>query len=731
VPLLAALLSVPLPEARYAPLSLSPQRQRQKTLEVLLAWLVAEAGRQPTLAVWEDLHWADPSTLEFLSLLINQGPIARLLTLLTCRPEFYPPWSPRPYFTQLTLGRLGRVQIEAMIERITGGKALPAEVVQQIVAKTDGVPLFVEELTKAILESGLLREHADRYELTGPLPTLAIPTTLHDSLMARLDRLAEGKEVAQLAATLGRTFPYELLWAVTPLDEATLQQALARLIEAELLYQHGVPPQATYLFKHALIQETAYQSLLKSTRQQYHQRIAQVLAEHFPETAEAQPELLAHHYTEAGFREQAIDYWQRAGRQALQRSANQETVQHVTRGLELLAMLPETLARAQQELDLQMTLGPALIATKSPAASEVEQTYARARALCAQVGEAPQLFPVLRGLGQFYLMRGTLSTARELGEQLYRLAQREAAPTPRLEAHEALGSTLFFLGEYAAARTHLEQAIGLADPMAQRALVLRYDVAPGVRCLALAANTLWCLGFPTQAMRRSQEGLAQAQALAHPYSLAVAQHYAAYLHHRRREVPAVQTLADALLTLATAQGFPLWAGHGTCWRGWTLTMQGQGTTGIVQMHQGLAAVLATGQTLSQPLHLTLLAEAAGHTGQIEEGLRLVTEALAALEASGRSDLLAEGYRLQGVLLQQVLPDAAQAEACFQQALAIARRQQAKSWELRAAMSLSRLWQQQGKRAAARDLLAPVYRWFTEGFDTADLQAAKILLGELL
>ena len=361
----------------------------------MLAWLLAEAERQPTLAVWEDLHWADPSTLEFLSLLIDQIPTARLLALFTCRPEFRPPWSPRSYLTQLTLDRLGRAQVEAMTERITGGKALPVEVVQQIVAKTDGVPLFVEELTKAILESGLLREREDRYELTGPLPSLAIPATLHDSLMARLDRLATGKEVAQLAATLGRIFPYELLRAVTPLDEATLQQAVARLVEAELLYQRGVPPQATYIFKHALIQETAYQSLLKSTRQQYHQRIAQVLDEQFPETAETQPELLAHHYTEAGFREQAVGYWQRAGQQALQRSANPEAILHLTTGLALLTTLPETPARAQQELDLQIALGSALTATKGQAAPEVEQTYARAQALCAQVGETPQLFPTL------------------------------------------------------------------------------------------------------------------------------------------------------------------------------------------------------------------------------------------------------------------------------------------------------------------------------------------------
>jgi predicted ATPase/class 3 adenylate cyclase len=731
VPLLAALLSVPLPEARYAPLPLSPQRQRQKTLEALLAWLLAEAERQPTLAVWEDLHWADPSTLEFLGLLIDQTPTARLLTLCTCRPEFQPPWTPRSYLTQLTLGRLGRAQVEVMLARVTGGKALPAEVVQQVVAKTDGVPLFVEELTKAVLESGLLREREDRYELAGPLPPLAIPATLHDSLMARLDRLATGKEVAQLAATLGRTFPYELLQAVAPLDEAALQQALARLVEAELLYQRGVPPQTTYVFKHALIQETAYQSLLKSTRQQYHQRIAHVLATHFSETAEAQPELLAHHYTEAGFREQAIAYWQRAGQQALQRSANPEAIQHLTTGLKLLATLPETPARAQRELDLQLALGPALMATKGQAAPEVEQTYARARALCARVGETPQLFPTLRGLCRFYHNRGALQTARELGEQFYRLAQREAAPMHLLEAHDTLGGTLFFLGEYAAARTHLEQGIALTDPMAQRALALRHGLAPGVTCLAYEANTLWSLGSPAQALQRSQEALALAQELAHPHSLAQAQHWAAYLHQRRREGPAVQALAEALLALATAQGFPLWMGFGACWRGWALAMQGQGEAGLAQLHQGLAAVVAVGTTVSRPFCLVLLAETAGQAGQVAEGLRLLAEALVALEASGRGDLLAEAYRLQGeFLLRQAPPDAAQAEVCFQQALTIARRQQAKSWQLRAAMSLSRLWQQQGKRDAAYQLLAEVYHWFTEGFDTADLQEAKALLDEL-
>ena len=336
VPLVATLLSLPLPAERYPPLTLTPQRQKQKTLEALLTWLLALTEQQPVLFVVEDLHWIDPSTLEFLTLLVEQGPTARLLTLLTCRPEFQPPWGLRTHLTPVALQRLPQSQVEVMIARVTGGKALPAEVVAQIVAKTDGVPLFVEELTKTVLESGLLRETDGAYALTGPLPLLAIPATLHDSLMARLDRLATVKTVAQLGAVLGRTFSYAVLQAVTPLDEAALQQALARLVEAELLYQRGVPPQATYLFKHALIQEAAYQSLLKSTRQQYHQQIAQVFETRFPAVVETQPELVAHHYTEAGLAEQAVPYWHRAGQQASERSAHLEAISHFTTGIALL-----------------------------------------------------------------------------------------------------------------------------------------------------------------------------------------------------------------------------------------------------------------------------------------------------------------------------------------------------------------------------------------------------------
>ncbi len=397
VPLLAALLSLPVSE-QYRPLTLSPQRQKQKTQEALVAWLLAETARQPVLAVWEDLHWADPSTLELLALLLDHVPTARLLLVLTSRPEFCPPWAPRSYVTQLTLPRMPRRQSEEMVLRVTGGKPVPAEVLAQIVAKTDGIPLFIEELVKTILAAGLVQEDTGRYVLTGPLPPLAIPTTLQDALMARLDRLAVVKEVAQLGAVLGREFSYELLRAVALQDEGTLPQALAQLMEAELLYQRGLPPHATYVFKHALIQDAAYQSLLKSTRQQHHQRIARVLEHLFSDTAATQPEVLAHHYTEAGLSAQALPYWQQAGQHALQRSAPAEAIAHLTQGLAVLTTLPETPERLQQELDLQVALGTALRTTKGNAAPEVERPYTRARELCAQLGYTPQLFPVLRGL---------------------------------------------------------------------------------------------------------------------------------------------------------------------------------------------------------------------------------------------------------------------------------------------------------------------------------------------
>jgi TOMM system kinase/cyclase fusion protein len=738
VPLFAALLSVPLPEP-YPPLNLTPQRQRQKTHEALVAWLLEEAERQPVLAVWEDLHWADPSTLEVLSLMLDQVSTARMLTLLTCRPEFRPPWATHAPVTQVTLTRLGRTQVEAMIPSLTGDKTLPTEIVEQVIAKTDGVPLFVEELVKMVMESGLIQEQAGHYVLTGPLPPLAIPSTLHDSLMARLDRLSTARELVQFSAVLGREFTYELLQAVSPVDELMLQQGLSQLVDTELIYQRGLPPRSQYIFKHALIQDAAYQSLLKSTRQQYHQRIAQVLVAQFPDIAETQPELVAHHYTEAGFREQAVVYWQRAGQQAIERSANLEAVAHLTQGLELLITLPDTPERAQQELVMQTTLGPALLVTKGQASPEVLQAYARARTLCQQVGETPQLFQVLRGLWYFYLLRVELQTARELGEQLLTLAQHIGDPALFLEAHYTLGNTLNYMGEFAAAQAHLEQGIALYDPQQHRSHAVRYGQDPGVVCRSYAALTLWYLGYPDQALQRSHEALALARELEYPYSLALALYFAALLHQFRRERQRTQERAEAAIALASEGGFTVVVAGGTFLRGWALTErsptpgagQGQGEAGLAQMHQGLAAFHATGAETFRPYFLSLLAAASAQVGRREEGLTLLAEALAVTNEKGERRCEAELHRLKGLLLlARTTGQDTEAETCFRQALDIARRQQAKSWELRAAMSLSRLWQRQDKRDAARELLAEVYGWFTEGFDTADLQEAKALLTEL-
>jgi predicted ATPase len=728
VPLFAALLSLPLPEG-YPPLSMTPQRQRQQTLEALLTWLLAEATPQPVLFIVEDLHWIDPSTLELLTRLLDQGPVSRLLTLLTCRPEFAVPWGFRAHLTPLTLTRLPQSHVAQMIGCVAGGKALPVEVVEHIVAKTDGVPLFVEELTKMVLESGLVQEREERYELPGPLPPLAIPATLHDSLMARLDRLTTVKAVAQLGATIGRTFAYDLLQAVAPLDHPTLQHGLRQLVEAELVYQRGVPPQATYTFKHALIQDAAYQSLLRSTRQQYHQRIAQVLAAQFPETGATQPELLAHHYTEAGLHEHAVRYWHRAGQQAIERSAHVEAVAHLAKGLEIIKTLPDTPERAQRELALHITLGVPLTATQGYGSPDVAQAYTRARALCQHMGDSVQLFLALRGLWNGALLKGELHTAYTLGEQLQTLAEQQQDPALLVEAHRALGTTLYFLGKLAAAHRALKQGVALYDAHLHRSLAFRYGADPGVVCRLYAARALWLLGYPDRSLQSIHEALTMAEDLSHPFTLAFTLDAATIVHIARREVQVAQERAEAAITLSTEQGLTQWLAQGLIHRGWALAAQGQGEEGIAQMHRGVAAWRATGAELAGSWHLALLAEASGGIGQADEGLRGLAEALAVVDKTGERWWEAEMHRVEG-LLQLARADAERAEACFQQALDVARLQQAKSWELRAAISLGRLWQQQGKQAEARALLAPVYGWFTEGFDTADLQDAKGLRDEL-
>jgi predicted ATPase len=682
-------------------------------------WILKEAERQPVRLDVEDLHWADPSTLEFLTLLLDQAPTARLLVLLTFRPEFRPPWTMRSHMTQVTLRRLAPKQAEVMMQKVIGGQDLPAEVLRQIVAKTDGVPLFVEEMTKTVIESiGAVGSHNHP-----SLQALIIPTTLHDSLMARLDRLGPAKEVAQLGATLGREFSSELIQAVSSLDEAILQRELARLVDVEILFQRGLPPQTRYVFKHALIQDTAYQSLLKSTRQKYHNQIARVLEERFPETVETQPELLAHHYTEAGLVGQAIPYWQQAGQRVTQRSAHVEAISHFTKGLELLKTLPDTPGRLQQELVLQLALGVPLRATKGIAAPEVERAYTRARELCRQIGETPQLYPVLQGLWGFYLGRAQYQTARELGEQCLTLAQRVQDPALLMPSYNALGETLRLLGEFAPARAYLEQGLTLYDPQQHRSLAFLHGVDPGVDCLSIAAFVLWYLGYPEQALKRSHEALTLAQGLSHPFSLGLALVMAGFLHQLRRE------------------GQAEWSGAGSLQRGWVLAEQGQRAEGIAQMRQGLAAFQTIGAEIGRTANLAWLAEAYGQEGQAETGLAVLAEALALVDKNGERIYEAELYRLKGELLLtqegrrlQAIgyrENTEEAEACFLKAIEIARKQQAKSLELRATMSLARLWQQQGKKKDAHEMLADIYGWFTEGFDTVDLQEARALLAELV
>ena len=463
VPLFAPILSLALPENRYPLLNLSPQRQRQKTLELIAALLLEHAEQHPVLFIVEDLHWTDPTTLELLNLVLDQTPIASMLVLLTCRPHFQPNWTRRSYLAEVSISRLSQPQVERMVERVAGEKTLPTEMLQQIIDETDGVPLFVEEMTKALLESGSLKEVDDHYELTGSLSTFAIPATLQDSLMARLDRLMTAKVIAQLGATIGRQFAYDLLQAVSQLDTITSQRELGRLVAAEIVSQRGVPPQATYTFKHALMQDAAYASLLKSTRQHYHQRIAHVLEAQFPEMAEAQPELLAHHYTEANLTKQGVHYWYTAGQRASERSAHVEAIAHLRQGLALLQTLPETPQRLQREVDMHIALGASLRVTKGFAAPEVGAIYTSARQLCEHLEDPHQRFPVLRGLWNYYLVRAELQTAHALGEQLLSLAQQAQDSGMLVAAHRALGTTLGNLGAVADALTHYTQGIALYD----------------------------------------------------------------------------------------------------------------------------------------------------------------------------------------------------------------------------------------------------------------------------
>jgi predicted ATPase len=730
LPLLAALLAIPLAESP-APLAVSPERHKHQTLQALTSWMLGTVPQQPALVVWEDMHWADPSSLELLRLVIDQLPLAPVLLLVTCRPSSRPPWPVRSYLTELTLDRLPACQVERMVAYATAGKVVSPAVLQEVLAKSDGVPLFVEELLKMLMASGVIRADTERQEASASLTPLAIPHTLQGLLLARLDHLDDtGREVAQLSAVLGREFRYEVLQAMALMDETRLQQGLTQLVDAELLYQRGLPPQVSYCFKHALIQEAAYQSLVKRTRQQYHYRLACVLEAQGADTVEVPPELLAYHYTEAGCAEPAIRYWQLAGHQAGQRSAYVEAARHLRHGLDLLDTLPETPDRLQHGLALRTLLGPALMALKGYGASEVQQVYAQARQLCHQVSDQPHLFLALWGLYSFYIVRGQCRTAHELVQQCLCMAEQADDPALLLQAHVGMGESLFWLGKVHAAGPHLAQGLALYEAQSPRSCPSFYGQDPGVLAYTYTALTLWWRGYPDQALQACQHALSLAQDLAHPHSVVWAAFFMATVHNFRRETLAVQEQADAILALAAEHGLPFWQAGGAILRGWSLTMQGQAATGLSLMHQGLDAYYATGAVLGRPYFLALLADAYGATGQIAAGLEVLAEALDVGDHSREHGFVPELYRLQGELLlrqSDCQQGAAAAEACYLRALHIAHQEDAPMWKLRAAMSLCRLWERQGQADRGRQVLAESYAAVTEGLATADLQEARLLL----
>jgi class 3 adenylate cyclase/predicted ATPase len=728
IPLFANLLAIPT-DAESPSANTAPEQLKQLTLRALTTIPFRRAAQQPVVFIMEDLHWVDPTTLEWLDMLVSDIHTMPIMAVLTYRPDFSPPWTDRSIVTLLDISRLPSNEAIELTHQVAQGKSLPADVVTEVLSKTDGVPLFIEELTKMLLESGLLKESGDRYDLTGPLPPLAIPNTLQDSLMARLDRLAAVKGLAQLGATLGREFSYPLLQAVSPWPDDIIREGLEQLVAAEFLYQQGRPPRATYRFKHALIQEAAYQSLLKSTRQQHHQRIADTLESRFSEIVETRPELLAHHYTEAGLAAQAILYWQTAGLRALQRSANREAASHAARGLELLSTLPQTPERAKQELSLQLTLGGASGFVTGP--QSVEHVYARACELARQVGSNRELFPALSGLAHSEMVLGHMHEARALSEEFLELARRQDDPLILAVGHSMIAYAAWWQGNFIDVRDHTCESLTLYNPREHGAGAVPYDQDHAIVSGYLTALNNWMLGYPTQAVEVMEKTLAHARELNNPNSIGITLLFFAQLSQLRREADPATTRAEEALALSAEHGLPaleLWC---LLPRGWAAAYRGDVRAGIADIRESMDRRRSIGMGAVWPWFFALLAEAYAALGQVDDGLSSLEEALGWVERNDERLYEAEVHRLKGELLLTRGPlDAPQAEACFQQALTVSRKQHARSWELRAAMSMARLWRGQGRLAEARDLLAPVYSCFTEGFDTADLQEAKALLAEL-
>jgi class 3 adenylate cyclase/predicted ATPase len=734
--LLAEMLSLP-NDGRYPTLDLTPEQRRQRTLEALTSQLAGLARQNPALMIFEDAHWIDPTSLEALGRLVDRIRTLRVLLVVTFRPEFEPPWIGRPHVMALTINRLAERDIGAMIDRLVGNKFLPASIRQDIIERTDGIPLFVEEMTKAVLEAG--SEAAAEHAVAAvPSPALAVPASLHASLMARLDRLGPAKEVAQIGATIGREFSHALLASVVRKPEAELASALDRLIAAGLLFRQGVPPHATYLFKHALVQDAAYGTLLREPRRTFHARIAETLETQFAAIAESQPELLARHCTEAGQIEKAAGLWGKAGQRSLARSALVEAVAQLTRALDQIAGLSGSPALRREQINLQVAVVNALMYVKGYAAPETKAAVERAHLLIEQaeaLGEHPEdpavLFSVLYGFWAANYVAFNGYVMRDLAAQFLALAEKQGATVPLMIGHRLMGTSLLHTGDISESRPHFDHAIALYDPAEHRPLATRFGQDVRVAILSYRSWALWSLGYPEAALADRDQAISDAREIGQAATLMYALSLTSTTHAFRGNYTAANAQLDELVALADEKGAPFWKAFGMMFKGCVLALTGKAADAVQMITSGITAWRSTGATLWTPLYLSYLTRAYAELRQFDDAWRCIGEAMTAIETTKERWFEAEIHRMAGeIALMAAAPDATKAEVYFERSLAVARKQQAKSWELRAAMSMARLWRGQGKRDEARKLLAPVYGWFTEGFGTLDLKQAKALLDEL-
>jgi predicted ATPase len=724
-------------DGRYPKLELGPQLRRQKTLEALTAQLEALSSSNPVLMIFEDAHWIDPTSLEAVGRAVDRIRTLRVLLIVTHRPEFEPPWIGQPHVTALTLNRLEEREIAAMIDRLTGNKLLPAKIRQDIIERTDGIPLFAEEISKAALEA----ESEDAVERTiaaVPSPSLAVPASLHASLMARLDRLGPAKEVAQIGAAIGREFSHGLISAVARKPEAELGSALNRLIQAGLVFRQGAPPHATYLFKHALVQDAAYGTLLREPRRALHKRIAETLESTFSEIGASQPELLARHYSNAELIEKAAWFWGKAGERSLARSAVVEACEQLNRALDQIATLPQTSASRRQQLKLQIALANALMQVKGYAAPEPKAAFEQARLFmerAAALGEDPEdpllLFSFLWGVWSANYVRFNGEAIKNLASQFMALAERQGTTFPLMVGHRLIGMSALHTGHIGGSRQHFDRAIALYDPAEHRALAPLFGQDIRVAAFSFRAKALWLLGYPALALADIGSALKDAREIDHGPSLMYALFLATKLNIYSGDYAAVSKQADEIVTFATQKGVGMWKALGMVTQGIGSALVGDASEAVQKIASAINGYRSMGSTCFVPEFLVHLANAHAQLGQIDDAWRCIGEATTTMEVSKEIWCEAELHRIAGeVALVSPLRDVAKAEGYFERALAVARQQQAKSWELRASMSLARLWRSQGKPQQARELLAPVYGWFTEGFDTRDLKEAKALLEEL-